>query len=489
MKQFGDKCKRLLLENGSNVYQLSQNASLERTTLQRMVTGKRLPNIDFVKSFCHALRISQFEENELIKLYKIELLGEAAYYNEEAIIQLLHRLKALEKNHYRETVASVSYENIELLSNVAKQDYDTQLMLHFVLAKEFTADQQNAVYTNIPVTYSAFIPTLEMLCQRFQKRISMTHLIYFQMNRDLASKNLNTLTHVLPFFLSDILDYQVFYHYSRVTKNEQIHQLFPYYVITSQHVLLLSQDLNTSILLSDQNTVNQYQQEFQRIINLSNLLFYRAQKIEDAFNFIKNDSVSPICGFSALHFQPCYVKLRSRKQFIDASKRFLPPELHTLAESFWEKTENEISYQHHTFFSEDGLDNFCRTGRYYGSIGVFFAPLTVPERIEALKYYLNHESFHLDLMLKNFPLSIPQNLFFELYGTDFLQITHIENINTINFMKIEENSICEAFQQFLMSLPDSDFVYTQKEKEQIIIQKIREMEESLKKPAVPPEKL
>lgn len=488
MTQFSDKCKKMLLENGSNVYQLSHNASLERTTLQRMVTGKRLPNIDFVKSFCRALRISQFEENELIKLYKIESMGESAYHNEEAIIRLLQRLKALEKNNYQECISSVNYENIELSSNVAQQDYDTRLMLHFVLAKEFMLESENTAYTNIPVTYNAFIPTLEILYQHFHKRISLMHLVYFQMNRDAASENLNMLTHVLPFFLADILDYQVFYHYSRITKNEQIHQIFPYYVITSQHVLLLSDDLATSILLSDPDTVKQYHQEFKRIIRLSKPLFYRAQAINDAFNFIKNDPVPSPSEFNALHFQPCCVKLLNKKNFIDKSKKFLPPEFSALAELFWEKSKAEISNQYHTIFSKEGLDDFCKTGRYYGQVCAFFPPLTVPERIEALNHYLADESSSVDLMLKNSPLSVPQNLFFESHGTQFLQVIRIEDISTIDFMKIEESSICEAFHQFLMSLQDSEFVYSQKETEQIITQKIRELEVFLKTSAAPPRK-
>ena len=49
MSKFSEKCKELLIENGYNVYRLSQAASLERTTLQRMVTGKRLPGPEFVE--------------------------------------------------------------------------------------------------------------------------------------------------------------------------------------------------------------------------------------------------------------------------------------------------------------------------------------------------------------------------------------------------------------------------------------------------------
>lgn len=76
MSKFSEKCKELLIENGYNVYRLSQAASLERTTLQRMVTGKRLPGPEFVEHFCQALRISLPEKKEIMELYKMEAIGE-----------------------------------------------------------------------------------------------------------------------------------------------------------------------------------------------------------------------------------------------------------------------------------------------------------------------------------------------------------------------------------------------------------------------------
>ena len=50
MSRFSEQCKELIRENGTNVYRMSKEFSLEVTALQRMVTGKRLPNLDFVKA-------------------------------------------------------------------------------------------------------------------------------------------------------------------------------------------------------------------------------------------------------------------------------------------------------------------------------------------------------------------------------------------------------------------------------------------------------
>lgn len=62
MSRFSEQCKELIRENGTNVYRMSKEFSLEVTALQRMVTGKRLPYIDFVKKFCECLRIPETEK-------------------------------------------------------------------------------------------------------------------------------------------------------------------------------------------------------------------------------------------------------------------------------------------------------------------------------------------------------------------------------------------------------------------------------------------
>lgn len=97
MSKFSEQCKEMMLENGTNVYRLSNSSSLERTALQRMVTGKRLPGIDFVKQFCRELRISALDERNLLELYKMESIGESVYKNRKTISQLLGHLAELEK--------------------------------------------------------------------------------------------------------------------------------------------------------------------------------------------------------------------------------------------------------------------------------------------------------------------------------------------------------------------------------------------------------
>ena len=89
MSDFSDKCREYLKDTGENVYHLSASSGLDRTSLQRMITGKRLPGIDFVRQFCDSLRINPSQRRELMELYKIEKIGKEIYYNRKYIQELL----------------------------------------------------------------------------------------------------------------------------------------------------------------------------------------------------------------------------------------------------------------------------------------------------------------------------------------------------------------------------------------------------------------
>ena len=75
MSEFSDKLSEYIVKSGSNVYQLAKEASLDRTTLQKTAKGQRLPSLDYIREICQYIKISSNQEEELVRLYKIEKLG------------------------------------------------------------------------------------------------------------------------------------------------------------------------------------------------------------------------------------------------------------------------------------------------------------------------------------------------------------------------------------------------------------------------------
>lgn len=472
MSKFSDKCRELLIENGYNVYQLSTHFSLEHTTLQRMVTGKRLPKIDFVKNFCRSLRLAESEKEELLELYRREAMGPDAYNNERSIFRLMRHLKDLETSKEADSIVSVELNHIEFHSDISTEAYDTELMMHMILIKEFANAEDGFVYTNLPENYTPFLHSLKLLYRQYGKRLLVQHLVHFHINASLSNKNLDIINHILPLFISNTLDYQVFYYYSRLTKNDREHMLFPYYVITSKHVLLLSSDFSKGFKLSEPAFIEQYLREFKQTCELSKPLFQRIQMLDKAQALY---SISTESGINAFHYQPCYIDLIKNEYLVNQVDEHLP-HFHEVAEQFISSLNKKITNLNSVYFSDFGVEEFCNTGKYYGQVGTFFPPSTPKERLEKLKYFQEKGKFSSNnVMIKGALWPFPKNLYFELQGTQFLQIIRIESFEKMDFITIEESSICEAFQQFFHSLPSSKYAYTAEETDAFFAKKIEEL--------------
>lgn len=483
MSNFSDKCKEILKENGTNVYQLSIHASLERTALQRMVTGKRLPQLSFLKNFCQALRLSKFEEEELLELYRIESMGEDAYRNEQSILHLLKQLGALEEKEsiYDNKITSIQYQNMELLSNTSSNIYDTELLIRYVLKKEFSHNTNGFIYTNLPGTHESFLYNLELFYRQFHKRLSIRHLMNFQITPSLSSENLDMMRSVLSLFISNQLDYQVFYYYSRLAKNDVLYMCFPNYIITSKHVLLLSSDFIKGIILSEKDILEQYIRAFRANCSLAAPLFQRISKLNGVLSVYKTESVPSESDIHYFHYQPCYVDLLGEEKMLEQIKQLLP-EFYEIGKRFVQSIVIKAASPNLCFFSEQGVKEFCRTGKYYGQIGVFFPPLTIEQRIEALKFFQNNPMYHNYRIIKeSSPISFPKHLYFELLGTSSLQIIRIESLDVIDFITIEESSICEAFYHFFQSLPTSKYIYSIEEANSFISQCIDKLSKDILK--------
>lgn len=278
MSRFSEKCKEIMLENGTNVYRLSTTSSLERTTLQRMVTGKRLPNIDFFKRFCHELRMPLAERKELTELYKAEMLGESVYQSRKCIKNLLQMLGTLDSGSETESAFYFTpHKNSTISANFTHSTAsDVELKIISLLNVFFSSSIDPAyIYTNLPANDGSFFHMLEIMHKQYPDKVyTIQHLIHFHMNTSSAPYNLNILASILPWALSSTTDYTPWYYYSRLQEHDFTQLLFPYFIITPEQVLLISGDLTQAVMHQDSTTIKIYMQEYEKIRSLSAPLFH-----------------------------------------------------------------------------------------------------------------------------------------------------------------------------------------------------------------------
>ena len=147
MSDFSSKCREYLTDTGETVYQLASSSGLDRTSLQRMLTGKRLPSIDFIHQFCDSIRINPSQRLELMELYKIEKIGKEVYYNRKYIQELLRVISS------QQTISPSGFQRLPSLPFYRGDfSFDVEKKVFSLFEDILDSGSDEEICTNIPAS-------------------------------------------------------------------------------------------------------------------------------------------------------------------------------------------------------------------------------------------------------------------------------------------------------------------------------------------------
>lgn len=301
MTRFSDKCKELIDLNGTTIYRLSKDHSLELTTLQRMATGKRLPNQEFFNRFCNCLSINDTEKKELSELYKIELLGENTYLCRQCILELFSQLS---HKKFSESVQKDSFSSNNLFfDTLVETSYLPDNHIIFSIINEiFESNHESCIYSNLPPIQQIYSQLQKL--SKTNKKIQFLHLLHFQIDNSHSLSNLQSFTQIIQFISSSSLAYYPYYFYTHMPSMEKYSLLFPYYFITKDKIIYFSSNLNKYIYITEKKVIESHIQAFTKIIRQSCALIHRLdthyQPVFQNSNY--NDSYDFYFSFSPLSF-------------------------------------------------------------------------------------------------------------------------------------------------------------------------------------------
>ena len=153
MSEFSDKLSEYIAKSGSNVYQLAKEASLDRTTLQKTAKGQRLPSLDYIREICQYIKISSKQEEELVRLYKIEKLGHSTVKAWDEIQQIILDIYQLRKNeksswHIRFDELSLKSFNAQIVQK-CDSEMDCLKAIMCVMEQELEDPDQAEIYMDV----------------------------------------------------------------------------------------------------------------------------------------------------------------------------------------------------------------------------------------------------------------------------------------------------------------------------------------------------
>lgn len=473
MSDFSNKCREYLKDTGENVYQLSASSGLDRTSLQRMITGKRLPGIDFVRQFCDSLRINPSQRRELMELYKIEKIGKEIYYNRKYIQELLG---VISSQQVISREGFLRLPSFPFYRGTFSLDVEKKVLSLF--EDILSSGSSETIRTNLPANCRLLVQIFSHLYPKYEKLPPVIQILPLHQNPSASpdyNMNLETFLCTLLPILSGFVGYQPYYYYTQTGREFSSYELFPFFLLTEKKLLLLSSDMMTCIFTENPEAIHAYQQEFQRALENSSQFFLQSDSPDRILNIFGSIMQTKISTNFALESHPClalmsygpgFVQSLFDNRDIDLSDPVYTQLAAVLKQPSFAFTEAAFSCN---YFTLNGIRKFARTGLLDGPYSYHQTPLPKEERKKALRHLLDTDMGHEKCRILR-PSVLPETgIHLEVLSDYSVFLCFLSEKDTFLCIYLKETSIGQALNDYLCSLSEEESVYTKKEARQILL--------------------
>lgn len=474
MSKFSEKLKLHIEDSGIKIYQLAKKSDLDRTTIQRTISGERLPSLNFVEKLINCLRLSPLERTELFDLYSYCKIGEKVYIGRKYIKDLIEGIATIhsESENVSNLKKGISFTNkINTGDTVYEGQYIVNNMIRAVLEDEVSNNPSPEISISVSFHSNFLFDIIYQLYLGENGKINIKNFARFNKTNAYQDSNYNLkiLSHVIPFAFSAGNGYQLYYYYDNFDSCSDIAVLMPYYIITSKHLITLSADNNSAVLYNNEGIVNIYKKIFDIAISKSSPLIASHFTCSDILQAYLDSINHTGIITHVIEPQPCFAWYYTD----DLINAHLRPEVDDreiflkMLCNYYENNRNNSKPI--SIFSVEGLSTFAVSGILSDLPTQFAIPFTVEERIMLLERLRN------DILLGNYQVYAVNSSKFvipfitiQLCSTKGITFYTSNNNGYICSAFMEEESIAEVFYDFFESLPESDLVFGRDETIKII---------------------
>lgn len=465
-----------LITQDVKIYSLSKLTGIERTKLQRIKSGERLPSSEELEKICRACTCSDEEKKKLKQALEIEIIGEDKYKSREfskkflADLSDMFQQKKSPQIEFNATV-TLSLASDTIVTNGYNETINT---IRKVLKKE--TSEENTIYLLSSAINSAFNELLTHFVDK--QNITLRHLLSLEPHIESSENyfdNINSILKIYPLFLSNT-NYYPSFNYNLFSSGE----LLPYYIVSDNFSINIAADFSTAIITQKQEVIDIHRKLLEAKIKSS---YSFIKEVTDIFDYSRiyyerseNNFFDDATLFT-LEYEPCVSPYLTQDMVIEAMNKseFIDEELIKRALACFgdlHKCKRKFS-----FFSEKGLDSFVKTGRISEVPDFAYAPLPVEARKQVLKNFCRDAKDNKTMfpfIVKEDYLKFPYNMRYCGSGSveDIFVLTRNGSAIEDTIFQLNECGFAVPLYDLLTSLPKSDMVYSVEETISIIESKI-----------------
>ncbi len=467
MSLLSNKIEEYIKESGETVQALAAMGNLNRTTLQRVKSGERLPTRAFLKKMIRILRLSPAEAAELEKLLEIAQIGEGVYANRQKIIELIETISEL--TEYQIPVSKELHKNALSSGNdllniqiISGQKAVLNLIEHSI-DRELYEQADPAVKLAIPYRFQAVYDYLFMQMLGNKKTLNLMDIVNLPRETDETAANplLGALKHLIALTLLENVNYQSHCYDDQAAKantGPEISALFPYFILTSNTVITISRDLSQAVRYQDPAFYRLYHDCFEEVMAATRPFILESNNLFKVFDLDRQFKVEVV-----VEPLPCFAYYTDRAM-LEAKLNKDFPYYEPLLEAVdrYYQYFRAVSTGMLNVFSLKNLKQFMEDGSLVYPDEIYHL-LTPAERLTALKKIRDDLLFERRILfaLDDDKLFLNAAVEFIYESCDCLRlILHYRIAGRVVYKTIElrEAGVIAAFKEFFMSLPDSDYV-------------------------------
>lgn len=468
MSLLSQKITEYISESGESVQSLAEMGNINRTTLQRVKSGERLPTRAFFKKMTRVLRLSPAEEAELETLLAIAQVGEGTYANRQKIIELIETVSELteykipfSKELRQREGAQKNSESLPMMQIVAGEKQVLSLIQHCLDGELFTSPTPT-VKLAIPYGFQAVYDYLFLQLMGNKKNLNLQDVL--SLRREVgdtgADPMLGALKHLIALTLLDNVNYQSHCWVQQSEKagsGPEISALFPYFILTSSAVITLSRDLSQAVHYQDPAFVRLYNDSFAQMLASTQPFILESNDMYKVFAIDREFHIKYV--FEPL---PCLAYYADREILEKKINRDFPyyEALLEAVDQYYQRFR-KLNTQMLNIFSLKNLRQFMKDGSLILP-EYLYHPLTLEERFTTIQQ-VRDDLFHkrrILFALDDDKLFLNSAVEFISEGDGLRLILHYKIDDKIIYKTVElrEPGIIAAFEDFFTSLPKSEYV-------------------------------
>ncbi|MDK2936297.1 MAG: hypothetical protein PWP62_1305 [Eubacteriaceae bacterium] len=262
------RIEELMIESGETVQSLAEMVDVDRTTLQKIKTGKRLPTPQILNRLIAVLRLTNAEEEEIRRLFSIEKNGQQSFQNRMMIKELLEMISDL--TEYKIPVhKQLETKSLDCSDGDDQEEKKTVkglenviALMHQVIDRELYFQQEPCIrmLTSNRQDYLYQYIFQEMMGNR--KKIRLEDVIVFDEQNNEDDMALSALKFLMGLSLLENVSYDSNYLSAETDKKGLGARNSAYFILTVREVLVIAKDFSFAVRYRTQERIDNYDKQF-----------------------------------------------------------------------------------------------------------------------------------------------------------------------------------------------------------------------------------